>query len=282
MQHQRKRLTERFDEQPRRDVCNDHTRNHPAKNQPEKPRENDIRIQRDIQKIEIAIYQPLRANDPKAYRSEGKHNGIMHGDSETKRDNIKQNGKRVRHHVQLGQRDTNHRGAKQSVDNAVESELSRRNRELTVDWQHQNGIQFSHAHELGNVCDVHEKERLEQLRDNLVCPDQQHHFPLGPVPNVIDGPKNDAEENDLPAKPKNLDHHPQQKVRLETHVPDERVAQHDGIDFDVTAHHLWLSLICRTPSIDGIVMLNEALQRNTKHEARLSNISICFLYSSIH
>jgi hypothetical protein len=98
---------------------------------------------------------------------------------------------------------------------------------------------------------------------------------------VIDVPKNDAEKNDLAAEPKNLDHHPQQEVRLETQIPDERVAQHDGIDFDVTAHHLWLSLICSTPSIDRLVMLSEALQRNAKHKARLSNISICFLRQPI-
>ena len=47
------------------------------------------------------------------------------------------------------------------------------------------------------------------------------------VADVVDAPENDAEENDLPAEPKNLDHHPQKKVRLEAHVPDERVAQHD-------------------------------------------------------
>jgi hypothetical protein len=78
---------------------------------------------------------------------------------------------------------------------------------------------------------------------------------------VIDISKNDAEKNDLPAEPKNLDHHPQQEVRFETQIPDERVAQHDGIDFDVTAHHLWLLLICRIPSMDRLVMLSEALQQ---------------------
>src|SRR6266487_242576 len=245
MQHQGKRLTERFDEQARRDVRNDHHRNQPAKDQPEKPRENDVRITRDIEKVEIAIHQSLRADDPKAHRSQGEHDRVMHGDSETKRDNIKQNGKRVRHDAQLGQRKNNHAGAKQSVDDAVEPELFRGDRELAVDWQHQNGIQFSHAHELGNVCNVHEKECLEELRDDLVCADQQHYFPFRPVADLIDIPENDAEKNDLAAEPKNLDHHPQQEVRLETQIPDERVAQHDGIDFDVTAHRFVLSLTCR-------------------------------------
>src|SRR6476646_9377701 len=244
MQHQRKRLTHGFDQQARGDVGNDHHRNHPAKNQPEKPRKNDVGIPRNVQKVEIAIHQSLCADDPKAHRSQREHDGVMHSDSETKRDNIKQNGKRVRHHAQLGQRDTDHRGAQQSVDNAVESELFRGNRELAVDWQHQKRIQFSHAHELGDICEIHEKESLEKLRDNLVCADQQHYFPFRPVTDVIDISKNDAEKNDLPAEPQNLDHHPQQEVRLKAQVADERVAQHDGIDFDVTAHRLVLSFTC--------------------------------------
>src|SRR5438094_1648622 len=245
MQQTRMRLNQRFYEQARRDVCNDHNRNHPDKNQPEKPWENDIRITRDIEKVEIAIHQSLRANDPKAHRSQAEHDGVMHGDSETKRHNIEQNGKCVRHDAKLGQRDNNHGGAEQSVDNAVEPELLRGNRELAVDWQHQNGIQFSHPHQLRDICEVHKKESLEKLCDDLVCADQQHHFPFRPVTDVIDIPKNDAEKNDLPAEPKNLDHHPQQEVRLETQVADERVAQHDGIDFDVTAHRFVLSFTCR-------------------------------------
>jgi hypothetical protein len=62
---------------------------------------------------------------------------------------------------------------------------------------------------------------------------------------MIDIPKNDAEKNDLAAKPQNLHYHPQQEVRLKAHVPNERVAQQNGIDFDVTAHHFVLSLTCR-------------------------------------
>src|SRR5215813_6062700 len=243
MQHQRKRLTERFDEQARRDVRYYHHWNYPAKNQTEQPRENHIWITRDVKKIEIAVHQSLRANDPKAHPGQAEHDGVMHGDAETKRHQIKQNGKWVRHHAQLGEREANYDGPERRVDKAVEPELFRGHRKLAVDRQHQNGIQFSRAHELGNVCDVNEKERLEELRDNLVCADQQHHFPFCPVTDVIDITKNDAEKDDLAAEPQNLDHHPQQEVRLEAHVPDERVAQHDGIDFDVTVHHLWLSLI---------------------------------------
>ena len=191
-------MTDRFNEKARGDVRNDHHRNHPAKNQPEKPRENDIRVTRYIEKIEIAIDQSLRTNDPKAHRGQAEHDGVMHGDSETKRHHIEQNGKWVRHDAELEQRDNNHEGPEQGVDNAVERELFRGHRELAVDWQHQNGIQFSHPHQLGDICEVNEKERLEKLGDYLVCADQQDHFPFCPVTDAIDIPKNDAEENDLP------------------------------------------------------------------------------------
>jgi hypothetical protein len=65
----------------------------------------------------------------------------------------------------------------------------------------------------------------------------------------LDIPKNDTEKNDLATEPQNLDHHPQQEVRLEAQIPDERVAQHDGIDFDVTAHRFVLSFTCTRVSL---------------------------------
>src|SRR6476646_583265 len=133
MQHQRKRLTERFDEQARRNVRNDHHRNHPAKNYPEKPRENDIRITRDIEKVEIAIHQSLRANNPKTHRGQTEHDGAMNGDSETKCHNIEQNGKCVRYDAQLGQLYANYGGTEKGVDNAVEAELFGGHGELAVD-----------------------------------------------------------------------------------------------------------------------------------------------------
>src|SRR4030095_10569334 len=161
VQYQRKRLTERLNEQPRWDVRDDYHWNQPAKNEPEQPRKNDIWITRDIEKVEIAIHQSLGPNDPKADCSQAEPDRVMHGDSENKRDNRKQKGKRVWHDAELGQRKNNHGGAKQSVDDAVEPELFGGYRKLAVDWQHQHRIQFSRAHELGNVCDIHKKERLE-------------------------------------------------------------------------------------------------------------------------
>src|SRR5205807_5962602 len=95
----------------------------------------------------------------------------------------------------------------------------------------------------GNVCDVDEKESLEKLRDHLVRADEQHHFPFRPIANAIDLAKNDAEENDLPAEPEDFDDHPKEEVGFETHLADERIAQHDGVDVDVTPHFLFLSLV---------------------------------------
>src|SRR6266446_7364747 len=88
MQHQRNRLSERFDEQTRGNIRNNDHRNHPPKNQPEQPRKNHIRITRDVEEVEIAINQPLCAHDPKASRGQTEHNGIMHGDPETNRHEI--------------------------------------------------------------------------------------------------------------------------------------------------------------------------------------------------
>src|SRR5213596_1889333 len=76
--------------------------------------------------------------------------------------------------------------------------------------------------------------------------DKQHDLPLCPVTNTIDIGENDAEEDNLAAEPKDLHDHPQEKVRLETQLANERVAQHDGVDFDVTPHHFSCPLTLST------------------------------------
>ena len=110
------------------------------------------------------------------------------------------------------------------------------NGKLTVDRQHEQRIEFSCADQLWDIRDVDEKKALEDLRDHLVGADEKHYLPLRPVADAIDLSKNDAEENNLSAEPKNLDNHPQQEVCLETHLANKGVAQHDRVDFDVTAH----------------------------------------------
>jgi len=74
------------------------------------------------------------------------------------------------------------------------------------------------------------------LRDNLVSPNEQDHFPFRPIANLIDLPKDDAEKKNLPAKPKHLDQHPKNEIRLEAHLANKRVAQHDGVNFEVATH----------------------------------------------
>ncbi len=70
--------------------------------------------------------------------------------------------------------------------------------------------------------------------------DEQHHFPFCPIADAIDLPKNDAEKKNLAAKPQNLDDHPENKIRFETHLANERVAQHDRVNFEIAAHRIFL------------------------------------------
>src|SRR6266480_925337 len=241
MHHQRKGLPQGFDQQSRRDVRDDHHRNYPAENYPEQSRENYVRIPRNVEKVEITIDQALRANDPKAHLRQTQHDRVMHGDPEAKRREVEQNRKWGWHNAELRQRDANHYGAEQGVYDAVESKLFRGHGKLAVDRQHKQRIQFSGADKFRNVCDVNEEERLKKLGDHLVGADQQHDLPLCPIADPIHIAEDDAKKNNLSAEPKYFDDHPQEEVRLETHLANERVPQHDGINFDVTAHRLFLS-----------------------------------------
>ena len=64
--------------------------------------------------------------------------------------------------------------------------------------------------------------------------DQQNDFPFCPVSDPLDVTEDYFNEDDLPDEPKQLDSHPEQKVRLKSHFPNERVAQHDRVDLPVT------------------------------------------------
>src|ERR1039457_2678543 len=67
-------------------------------------------------------------------------------------------------------------------------------------------------------------------------PDEQDHFPFYPVTDPVHLAKNDAEEKNLPPKPQDFHDHPEQKVRFETHLANERVAQHDSVDLEIASH----------------------------------------------
>jgi hypothetical protein len=79
------------------------------------------------------------------------------------------------------------------------------------------------------------------LRDHLVRAHQQHHLPFCPVTNPIHIAEDDAKKNDLSAEPQDFDDHPEEKIGLETQLANERVAEHDEVDFDVTPHFFFLS-----------------------------------------
>src|SRR5262249_28062210 len=123
------------------------------------------------------------------------------------------------------------------VDDAVEAELFGGNGELAVDREHEERVEFPRPHQLRDVRDVDEKERLKELRDHLVGADEQNYFPFCPIPDAVDIAKDDGEKNNLADEPEHFHQHPEEKVRFETHLADERVAKHDGIDVDVTSEH---------------------------------------------
>src|ERR1051326_2378297 len=236
VEHEPGRLAERLDQEPRRNVCDDDDRNDPAENETEDARENYVGIARNVEEIEVAVDQALGADDPEADRGQSEHDGIMDGDTETDRHQIKHDHARARHDLQLGQRDANDDGAENGVQDAVEPELFRRDGELAIDRQREQGIESPRPNQLRNIRDVDEEKGLEQLGDHLVGADEQDHFPFRPVADSIDLSENDAEENDLAAEPEHFHDHPENEVGLETELANERVAQHDPPDLEITPH----------------------------------------------
>ena len=83
---------------------------------------------------------------------------------------------------------------------------------------------------------IDEEKRLEQLRDHLMRADEQDDFPFRPVADVIDLAEDDAEEDDLTAKPEHFHHHPENEIRLEAQLANKRVAQHDPVNFKIASH----------------------------------------------
>src|ERR1700730_10419459 len=241
LEHQLHWLTKRFDKKPRRNVCHDHYWNDPAKNEAKEPWENYVRVARDVEKIEVAVNKSLRPHDPETHRRQAEHDRVMNRDPESDSGQIKQDRHWTGNDAKARQGNADDGCSDNGVDHAIETELFGGSGELAVDRQDEHGIEFSSADELGNVGHVHEKERLKELGDDLVGADQQHHFPFRPIADAIDLSENDAEENDLPDKPKHFHQHPENEIGLETQLANERVAQHDGVDVDVTAHHVLLS-----------------------------------------
>src|SRR5205823_13773289 len=129
MKHQPAGLLERLNQQARRNIGDNDDRDQPAEYEPEKPRINYVRITRDVEKVEIPVDQPLRADDPKTHRGKAEHDRIAHGDAKDERTQIKQDRQRIWHDPELGQRDADHHATERGVNDAVETELLRGNGE---------------------------------------------------------------------------------------------------------------------------------------------------------
>ena len=75
----------------------------------------------------------------------------------------------------------------------------------------------------------------QDLRDQLMSPDKQDDLPFRPVSDAVHIPEDHFDENDLSDEPEQLDSHPEQKICLEGHFANHRVAEHYGIDLSVAA-----------------------------------------------
>ena len=71
--------------------------------------------------------------------------------------------------------------------------------------------------------------------------EEQDDFPLRPVADLVHLTEDDAEENDLAAEPEHFHDHPEDKIRFEAQLANERVAQHDPPNLKIAAHAWMLS-----------------------------------------
>jgi hypothetical protein len=129
----------------------------------------------------------------------------------------------------------NKQNANERIDEIIESKLLCGYGELRIDRLKQKEVEPTGADELGQIGQVHVKESLKDLGDELMSSDQHNDLPFRPVSNPVHITEDDLDENDLSDEPQQLDSHPKQEVCLESHFADHRVAEHDGIDLSVPA-----------------------------------------------
>ena len=108
--------------------------------------------------------------------------------------------------------------------------MLQRNDELGVHRQKQHEVHFSGTNQFGEIGQIHVEESLKELPDQLMCPDEEHHLPFRPVADSPDISKHHLDKNDLPHEPQHLHEHPEKEIELETHLPDQGVAEHDAVD----------------------------------------------------
>src|SRR4029077_4443728 len=101
MEHEPARLTERLDEQSRRNVGDEDHWNEPAENNLEQQWVNRVGVTGDVEKIEVAVHQTLCAHDPETDRGQTKHNGIMNRNAKDQRGQVKQDRYRIRHKAEF-------------------------------------------------------------------------------------------------------------------------------------------------------------------------------------
>src|SRR5436305_5927771 len=82
MENEKSGLTERLNQEPRRDIGHDDHRNDPAENQLEDLWEDHVRITGDVAEIEVAVNEALRAHDPETDRGQSEHDRVMNRDAE--------------------------------------------------------------------------------------------------------------------------------------------------------------------------------------------------------
>src|SRR6476469_2365295 len=101
MQHQPGWLAQGPDQQFSWDVRDDNDGNNPAEDELKQARKNRVGIAGDLEEIKVAVNQALGADDPEADRGQGEHDGVMNGDPETKRDQIKHDHRRAGHDLEF-------------------------------------------------------------------------------------------------------------------------------------------------------------------------------------
>ena len=83
-------------------------------------------------------------------------------------------------------------------------------RPVVFELEHE--IEFPRADQLRDVGDIHIKERLEDLPDQLVRAHEQDDLPLRPVANLVYLIENHLDKDQLAHKPKRFHDHPEKKI----------------------------------------------------------------------
>ena len=101
---------------------------------------------------------------------------------------------------------------------------------LAIHRLQKDEVEFPGPNEFRQIDKVGKKEPLKDLADNLMGANQEDHLPLRPVANLVDVTEYHLDKDQLADKPKRFHDHPQEKIQLEIHLPNQGVAEHDRVD----------------------------------------------------